>query len=119
MPELPSIRVPSARPLLGSTTRWRRQQEDLYVHNASRETTHEVQLTVARHGRVCHEKTYRLGPGQTGCSFHLAPAGRYVVTATVDGDQTATGEVRIGDTPERTIVVELDAGSVTVEEGHG
>jgi hypothetical protein len=119
MPDLPSIRVPGGRPVLGSTTRWRRQREDLYVHNASRETTHEVRITVVKRGRTCHEKTYRLRPGQTGCSFHLVPAGRYVVTATVDGGQTATGEVRIGDTPDRTIVVELCDGSVTVGEGHG
>ncbi|WP_324760815.1 hypothetical protein [Haloarcula montana] len=118
MPGLPSINVSGSRLLLGSTTEWRRRREDLSVHNDSSETAHEVRITVRDDGGVCHEETYRLNPGQSGCSLDLLSDGRYTVAVTLENDTETTATVFVGDTPARTIVVRLTDDDVTIEQGH-
>jgi len=118
MPGLPSIQLSGSRTVLGSTAAWRRRREDLYVHNDSSGTTHEVRITVRDDDGVCHEETYRLAPGQSGCSLDLLSGGQYTVTATLDDGPEATGTALVGDAQARTIVVELTDGDVTVEQGH-
>ncbi|MFC6976557.1 hypothetical protein ACFQL1_23160 [Halomicroarcula sp. GCM10025709] len=99
-------------------TAWRHCREDLYIRNESAATTHEIRVAILDDGRVRHEKTYRLAPGQDGCSVNLLPAGRYTITVTLDGGPSSTATVRVGDTPERTIVAEVADERVTITEGH-
>lgn len=94
------------------------RSEDLHVRSYAHEWAYDLQVTVvAPDGEVAFEADYYLQPGDVESEIDELPPGEYEVRATLDNETHTTGRCRIGTAPDRTAVIEVGNGLVSLTEG--
>jgi hypothetical protein len=66
---------------------------------------------------VAFEADYHLQPGDADSEVDALPAGTYEIRATLDNETRKTATCRIGSDPDRTAVIEVGNGVLSVTEG--
>ncbi len=94
------------------------RSEDLHVRSYAHEWAYDVTVEVfTPDGDVAFEADYYLQPGDVESEVDALPAGEYEVRATLDDDDRRTLRCRIGSSPDRTVVVEVGNGVLSLTEG--
>lgn len=117
---MPQLMAPRLRETVSGVTRaerWRRRSEDLHICNRDTDSSHDIEVEIRDGDSIVHRASYRLLPDQAGSSVNLLSAGRYQVTATVDGVARDTAGIRVSDSPKQTIYIEIREESVSVGNG--
>lgn len=91
--------------------------EVLRARNYDVETSHTVWIHVVDDGEQRLETTRRLRPGETRTVAEAIPPGEYDIEVGIDGLRREVGRCRVGPDPERTALVEVGNGVVSVTEG--
>jgi len=90
--------------------------ELFHIRNYDIETSHTVWIHVGE-GEQRLETTRRLRPGETRTVAEAIPPGEYDIEVGIDGLRRTVGRCRVGPDPERTALVEVGNGVVSVTEG--
>jgi len=94
------------------------ESEAVHVRSYAHERAHSLAVeAVTPDGDVAFAADYYLQPGDAESEVDALPAGEYEVRATLDGDKRETTTCRIGATPDRTAVVEVGNGVLSLTEG--
>lgn len=94
------------------------RSEDLHLRSYAQEWAYDVELEVVTpDGEVAFAADYYLQPGDAESEVDVLPAGTYEIRATLDGDDREVATCRIGSTPDRTAVIEVGNGVVSLTEG--
>ena len=90
--------------------------EDIALRNYDLERSHRVWVTVVGDGDRLLETTRRLRPGEErGIDSSIAP-GEYDVEVGIDGLRRTVENCQIGGDAERTVLVEMGNGLVSVSQ---
>ena len=94
------------------------RSEDLHLRSYAHEWAYDVAVeVVAPDGDVAFAADYHLQPGDTESEVDTLPPGEYEIRATLDNDTRETAACRIGTDPDRTAVIEVGNGVLSVTEG--
>ena len=94
------------------------RSEDLHLRSYAHEWAYDVAVeVVAPDGDVAFEADYHLQPGNAESEVDTLPPGEYEIRATLDNDTHKTAACRIGSDPDRTAVIEVGNGVLSVTEG--
>ena len=94
------------------------RSEELHLRSYAHEWAYDVAVeVVAPDGDVAFEADYHLRPGDAESEVDALPAGTYEIRATLDNDTHKTATCRIGSDPDRTAVIEVGNGVLSVTEG--
>ena len=94
------------------------QSEDLLIRNYDVDDPHQIKLVVQdEDGQQVFENTYVLQPGETESECDVLRSGTYTVTVRCDGRQQEQLELDIGQQLEKTAVIELGNGIVSITQG--
>jgi hypothetical protein len=91
--------------------------EEVYVRNFDMDRTYEVTVTIKNSDGVTFTNRYYLTPGKTVSVLGQLPPGEYEVQAVLDGRRQQSTRCEIGDAPERTALIEVGNGTISVTEG--
>lgn len=91
--------------------------EDIHLRNYDAGSSHLVWVQVLDDGDQVIETTCRLRPGEAHSITDAVPPGEYDIAVGVDGRRRERSRCRIGDGPERTSLVEMGNGVVSITEG--
>lgn len=93
------------------------RSEELHIRNFDVRRSYDLTVEVRDDQGLVFANRYHLTPGSVASELDRIPAGAYELTVKLDGrrDQTATCE--IDDTPEKTALIEVGNGTVSVTEG--
>lgn len=91
--------------------------EDIHLRNYDMEQSHRVWINVVADGEQLLETTRRLRPGGVRSIEDTLPPGEYDIEVGIDGLRREVERCRVGDAPERTVVVEMGNGIVSITEG--
>lgn len=94
------------------------RREVVLIRNYDHQWAYDVEI-VARDetGEPVFERRYYLQPGGTASEPGELPPGTYEFTVTMDNDARDVLRCRIDETPERTVLVELGNGTMSVTAG--
>jgi len=93
------------------------QSEEIHIRNFDDTQTYDLTVTVRREDDSVLSNTYNLTPGRRISEIYRLPAGIYDVTAKLDTLQHATTRCEIGSTAQRTALIEVGNGIVSVTQG--
>jgi hypothetical protein len=94
------------------------RSEDLHVRSYAHEWSYDLHVAVVdADGHVAFEADYYLQPGDVESEMDELPPGEYEVRATLDNETRTTGRCRIGTAPDRTAVIEVGNGVLSLTEG--
>jgi hypothetical protein len=91
--------------------------EEIHIRNFDDNQTYDLTLSVHMDGESVLTSTYQLTPGRRISEIYRLPAGVYDVEVRLDGDQIETARCEIGSVPERTALIEVGNGTVSVTQG--
>jgi hypothetical protein len=93
------------------------QREDIYLRNFDSTRAYNLTVEVRDGDSVKFINRYYLTPGQTVSECGQLPPGAYEVQVVLDGRRQQTVQCDIGTAPERTALIEVGNGTVSVTEG--
>lgn len=93
------------------------QSEEIHVRNFDDDRSYDLTLSVRMDGESVLSNAYHLTPGRRISEIYQLPAGVYDVAVTTADGRTETATCEIGATPERTALIEVGNGTVSVTEG--
>lgn len=93
------------------------QTEEIHIRNFDESQSYDLTLAVSMEDESVLSNTYHLTPGRQVRDRYRLSAGVYDVSVCVNDDRTETAECEIGATPERTALVEVGNGTVSVTQG--
>jgi hypothetical protein len=91
--------------------------EDIHIRNYDTRESHTLWVRVVEDGTCVFERSYRLRPGEAESELDALPEGEYDVEVELDGLRRRVGRCEVGEGPERTVLVEMGNGTVSVTEG--
>jgi hypothetical protein len=92
--------------------------EDVLLRNYDHQWGYDLNLEVFTPvGDAVFEKQYYLPPGHVASELEAVAAGEYEVRATLDNGKQANLECAIDAHPDRTLVVEVGNGVMSLTEG--
>lgn len=100
-----------------STSSTNRRSEEIHIRNFDVERTYDLTVTVQDGDGIVFANRYHLKPGTTVSELDRLAAGEYVVQVKLDGRQQAVAECIVNETPEKTALIEVGNGIVSVTEG--
>ncbi|GGJ00183.1 hypothetical protein GCM10008995_07530 [Halobellus salinus] len=116
--QTPRGRTVGRRARDASNSRPAARSEDLHLRSYAHEWAYDVAVeVVSPDGDVAFAADYYLQPGDAESVIDALPAGEYEVRATLDNDTHRTATCRIGADPDRTAVIEVGNGIVSLTEG--
>ncbi|MFB6252621.1 MAG: hypothetical protein ABEI27_13235 [Halobellus sp.] len=99
------------------TDRLALNSEDLHVRSYEHQMAHDLDVGVyAPDGETVFEAQYRLEAGAVKSEINTLPPGVYEIRASLDDARETRRRCRIGDAPDRTAVIEVGNGVVSVTE---
>jgi len=94
------------------------RSEDLHVRSYAHEWAYDVAVEIVTpDGDVAFAADYYLQPGDADSEVDALPPGEYEIRATLDNDRRETATCRIGPEPDRTAVIEVGNGVLSLTEG--
>lgn len=94
------------------------RSEDLHLRSYAHESAYDVAVEVITpDGDVAFEADYYLRPGDAESEVDALPAGEYEIRATLDNDRRETATCQIGADPDRTAVIEVGNGVLSLTQG--
>jgi len=94
-----------------------RRAEEIHIRNFDVRRSYDLTVEVHEDCRPVFADRYHLPPGQTASELGRLPPGEYEVTVELDGLHLRTARCRIDGTPERTALIQVGNGTVSVREG--
>ncbi|MEF8813784.1 MAG: hypothetical protein V5A55_08200 [Halovenus sp.] len=94
-----------------------RRAEEIHVRNFDVSRTYHLTVEVRENGRLVFANRYHLSPGKTASERDRLPPGEYDITVELDGLRRQTVRCRIDGTPERTALVQVGNGTLSLTEG--
>ncbi|MFC6871910.1 hypothetical protein [Halobellus marinus] len=92
--------------------------EDLHIRSYAHREAYDLRLEVATlDGDTVFQDSYYLQPGATESELDAVPAGEYEIRATLDRQRTETLRCRLGPEPDRTVLIEVGNGILSLTEG--
>lgn len=92
--------------------------EVLHLRNFDSQQSHTVEVAIHdERGESVLEEQYLLSPEQLESEFGVLSAGTYVVEVWCDGVRGDRRRCQIDDRPEKTAVIDLGNGVVSITEG--
>ena len=92
--------------------------EDLHLRSYAHEWAYDITVEVRTpDGDVAFAAEYYLRPGDAESEIDALPPGEYEIRATLDNDRRETATCRIGPEPDRTAVIEVGNGVLSLTEG--
>lgn len=102
----------------GRHARTAARSEDLHLRSYAHEWAYDVAIEVVTpDGDLAFAADYYLRPGDTESEVDALPAGKYEIRATLDNGTRKTAACRIGSDPDRTAVIEVGNGVLSLTEG--
>lgn len=101
----------------GRKTTQTTHSEEIHIRNFDYNQSYDLTLSVRMDGESTLSNTYHLTPGRRISEIYQLPAGIYEVEVSLDSDQTETARCEIGSTPERTALIEVGNGTVSLTQG--
>lgn len=101
-------------PRIASTPR----SEELHVRNFDVSRAYDLTVRIYGGQKLAFASRYHLTPGKTESETDRLRPGEYEVVAELDGRRQERARCRIGGTPDRTALVELGNGTVSITQGH-
>lgn len=102
----------------GPDSRVAARTEDLHLRSYAHEWAYDVAVEVRTpDGDVAFAAEYYLQPGDAESEIDALPPGEYEIRATLDNDRRETATCRIGPEPDRTAVLEVGNGVLSLTEG--
>lgn len=93
------------------------QSEEIHIRNFDDNQSYDLTLSVYMDGESVLTSTYQITPGRRISEIYRLPAGVYDVEVQLDAHQVETARCEIGSTPERTALIEVGNGTVSVTQG--
>jgi hypothetical protein len=90
---------------------------DLFVRNFDTTRTNHLTVRVRDDDGIVFASRYALTPGKTECEVGRLGPGEYDVIVELDSQRRERATCQIGPGPEKTILVEIGNGTVSVTQG--
>ena len=92
--------------------------EDVYVRSYAHMQAYDIELEIVTlDDEVIFKAEYSLPPGDVKSELDALAPGKYEVRVTLDNERRETVQCRIGSTPERTAVIEVGNGVLSLTQG--
>jgi len=91
--------------------------EEIHLRNFDVQRSYDLRLRVQDGDDVAFVSRYRLAPGTTESVTGRLTPGEYTVTVVLDGHRRETALCGIDATPDRTALVEIGNGTVSITQG--
>lgn len=91
--------------------------EEIHIRNFDTTQSYDLTLSVCMDDETVLSNTYHLTPGRRISEIYQLPPGVYDVEVTLDSRQRETARCEIGSAPERTALIEIGNGTVSVTQG--
>ncbi|WP_436933886.1 hypothetical protein [Halovenus marina] len=90
---------------------------DLFIRNFDTTRTNHLTVRVRDGDGIVFASRYALTPGKTECEVDRLGPGEYDVIVELDSQRRERATCRIGPGPEKTALVEIGNGTVSVTQG--
>ncbi len=94
-----------------------RRAEEIHIRNFDVSRAYNLTVEVRENGRLVFANRYHLTPGETASELDRLPPGEYEITVELDGLRRQTVHCRIDETPERTALIQVGNGALSLTEG--
>jgi len=94
-----------------------RRSEEIHIRNFDVTRAYDLTIEVRDSQGLVFANRYYLEPGATVSELGRLPPGVYDVRVELDGRRSVTCRCEIDDTPDRTALIEVGNGTVSVTEG--
>lgn len=93
------------------------RSEEIHIRNFDIERTHNLTLKVRDSQGLAFATRYQLTPGKTASEIGQLPPGEYEVSVELNNQRRQTTRCEVDRTLDKTILVEVGNGTVSVTEG--
>jgi hypothetical protein len=94
------------------------QSEEIHIRNFDLNKAHNLTIEVHDSDGLVFANRYYLTPGKTESELGRLQPGEYELRVELDGRRQETTTCAVDGTPERTALVEVGNGTISVTEGH-
>lgn len=94
-----------------------RRSEEIHIRNFDVDRAYDLTMEVRDSEGLVFANRYHLTPGKTVSELGRLPPGEYEVHVELDGRRQQTALCEIDGTPDRTALIEVGNGTVSVTEG--
>lgn len=94
-----------------------RRTEEIHIRNFDFSRTYDLTVEVYDADGLVFASRYYLTPGKTVSERGRLPPGEYEIRVELDGRRERRLHCEIDDTPDKTALVEIGNGTVSVTEG--
>jgi hypothetical protein len=94
------------------------RSEEIHIRNFDVRRSYDLTVRIYDSGDLAFASRYHLTPGKTESEAGRLQPGEYEVVVELDGRRQARERCRIDATPDRTALVELGNGTVSITQGH-
>jgi hypothetical protein len=90
---------------------------DLFIRNFDTTRTNHLTVRIRDDDGIVFASRYALTPGKTECEADRLDPGEYDVIVELDSQRRERATCQIGPGPEKTALVEIGNGTVSVTQG--
>lgn len=94
-----------------------RRSEELHIRNFDVSRAYDLTVEVHDSDGLVFANRYYLTPGKTASETERLPPGEYGIRVELDGRRQTSARCTIDGTPDRTALIEVGNGTVSVTEG--
>lgn len=93
------------------------RSEEIHIRNFDTRRTHSLTIKVRDSQGLVFANRYQLTPGKTASELGQVPPGEYEIHVKLDGRRRQTARCEVDGTLDKTVLVEVGNGTVSVTEG--
>lgn len=93
------------------------KSEEIHIRNFDVKRPYDLTIQVSDNQGLVFANRYYLTPGKTESELDQLPPGEYEIEVELDGMRRETVRCEVDETPDKTVLIEVGNGTVSVTEG--